>query len=132
MGIIAQAIAQVLQGAGTAIAESGSMGPFGWIGLAGTIMGIAASLISQIHSLSGYASGGIVHSGKSIGDKNLIRVNGSEMVMNDTQQHRLWRFISGQESMLQPAFANSQVEFKIRGQELYGVLSNYNRKMSKI
>lgn len=131
-GTIAQGIASIIQGAGAAIAESASLGPFGWISVGAMIMAQVASMIAQIHSLSGYASGGIIHSGKSVGDKNLVRVNGSEMVMNDTQQHRLWRFISGQESMLQPAFANSQVEFKIRGQELYGVLSNYNRKMSKI
>jgi hypothetical protein len=47
MGIITGAIASVLQGAGTAIAQSAQTGnPFVWIGLAATIMGIAASVIS--------------------------------------------------------------------------------------
>ena len=133
MGIIAQAIAQVLQGAGTAIAESGSMGPFGWIGLAGTIMGIAASLISQIHSLSGYKGGGIIGGGKYVGDHNIIRANSGEMILNEGQQSRLFRILNGESSMqMAPAYSTGQVEFKIRGQELVGVLANYDRKRSKI
>lgn len=133
MGIIAQAIAQVLQGAGTAIAESGSMGPFGWIGLAGTIMGIAASLISQIHSLSGFKDGGIIGGGKYVGDHNIIRANSGEMILNEGQQSRLFRILNRESSMqMAPAYSTGQVEFKIRGQELVGVLANYDRKRSKI
>ena len=133
MGIIASAIAQVLQGAGTAIAESASLGPFGWIGLAATIMGIAASVISQMKSLGNFASGGIVPYGKNVSDKNIVHVNGGEAILNQTQQKRLWNILSGQESMMMsPAFAGGQVEFKIKGDTLVGVLSNYNRKKSKI
>jgi hypothetical protein len=34
--------------------------------------------------------------------------------------------------MMQPALAGGQVEFKIKGDSLVGVLANYDRKKSKI
>ena len=133
MGIIASAIAQVLQAAGTAIAESATLGPWGFLGMAGTIMGIAAGVISQIHSLSGFKDGGIIGGGKYVGDHNIIRVNSGEMILNEGQQSRLFRILNGESSMqMAPAYSTGQVEFKIRGQELVGVLANYDRKRSKI
>ena len=133
MGLIASAIANVLQGAGKAIAEAADLGPWAWIGFGGTIMAEAATLISQIHSLSGYAQGGIVHSGKSVSDKNLVRLNGGEIVMNDTQQHRLWRILNGEQPTLQPAYSNNgYVEFKLRGTDFVGMWRNYDKKHSKI
>jgi hypothetical protein len=83
-GIIAQAIAQVMLGLGEVIAQSASLTPFGWIAFSTMALAQAAAVVAQIHQLSGYAQGGIVHSGKSIGDLNTVRVNGGEMILNDT------------------------------------------------
>lgn len=133
MSIIAQGIAQVLQGAGTAIAESGSLGPFGFISAGLSIMGVVASIIAQMKSLGNFASGGIVPYGKNVSDKNVVRVNGGEAILNQTQQKRLWNILSGQETMMmQPALAGGNVRFEIQGQKLVGVLNNYYGKKSKI
>ena len=133
MGIIASAIAQVLQGAGEAIAKASDLGPWGWVAAGLSIMGVATSLVSQIHSLSGYAQGGIVKSGKTVGDKNIIAVNGREMVLNDGQQNRLWRIINGEQPTLQSAYSNNgYVEFKLRGTDFVGMWRNYDKKHSKI
>ena len=124
-GTIAQAIAQIALGAGQAIAQAGEMGPWAWVAFGITAMAQLAAMISQLHSITGYASGGIVSGGKTVGDKNLVRVNSSEMILNQTQQGRLWRMINGNTSIDTVGQTNSQVEFKIRGADLYGSLKNY-------
>ena len=130
---IAQGIASIVQGAGEAIAKAGELGPWGWAAAGIGIMAQMAAMIAQIHSITGYAQGGRIGGGSYVGDKQIIRVNSGEYVMNNGQQARLWRILNGESSMsMQPAYANGQVEFVIKGQNLYGVLNNYNRKMSKI
>jgi hypothetical protein len=83
-GVIAQGIASMVMGAGEAIAQAGALGPIGWIAFGAAIMAQLAAMIAQVHSLSSYASGGLIHSGSSVGDMNMVRVNGGEMVLNDT------------------------------------------------
>jgi len=39
-------------------------------------------MIAQVHSLSGYAEGGIIQGKTTIGDRNLARVNAGEMILN--------------------------------------------------
>ena len=132
-GTVAQGIASIIQGAGSALAEAGSLGPIGWVSVGAMIMAQLASMIAQIHSLSGYSQGGWIGGGKSVGDKQLIKVNSGEFVMNTGQQARLWRILNGESSMqMQPALAGGQVQFKISGSNLVGVLDNYSRKHSKI
>ena len=74
-GIIAQAIASVIQGYSTASAQAGTLGPFAWAAFALSGLAQIAAVISQIHSLSGYAQGGIVGGGSYVGDSQIIRVN---------------------------------------------------------
>jgi len=40
-----------------------------------------------------------VSGGKYVGDHVLARVNSGEMILNDSQQNRLWKLISGQEML---------------------------------
>jgi len=54
------------------------------------------------------------------------------MVLNSYQQNHLWKIISGEESAGAIAASGGQVEFKIRGTELYGVLKNYNKLQKKV
>lgn len=99
--------------------------PWEWIAFA--ISG-AATLATVIGQLKGYASGGIVDSPYTTGDRNLIRVNGGEMVLTKSQQSNLF-------SMLQHGTngnGGGNVTFRIQGKELVGVLNNYNNKTSKV
>lgn len=80
-GIIAQAIASVIQGYSTASAQAGTLGPFAWAAFALSGLAQIAAVISQIHSLSGYAQGGIVGGGSYVGDSQIIRVNSGEAVL---------------------------------------------------
>ena len=92
-GVIAQAIANVILGFATASAQEAKTGIWGWI--AASVAGLAtvAATVAQIHSISGYAQGGIVDAPTTVGDKNIIAVNGNEMILNRKQQSRLMNFI---------------------------------------
>ena len=84
-----------------------------------------ASVIAQIHSLSGYAQGGIVSGGSYVGDSQIIRVNSGEAVLTQSDQSRFLRLLDG--GTVSNNSGNYQaVEFKVRGSDLYGVLKNYS------
>lgn len=91
---------------------------------------VIASILSIFSSLPKFADGGIIQ-GKSFGDYNLARVNGGEMILNTTQQGRLWNTIQ-QGTTTTNTPMNGSVQFKISGKELVGVLSNYNQSKSRL
>ena len=129
-GIIGEAIANIIKGYATASAESATAGPWAWAAFSAAGLAQVATVISQIHSLSGYASGGIIQGANTIGDYNLARVNSGEMILNGTQQARLFRMLNNGSST--SGSVSGSVEFKIKGQELIGVLNNYNKKTGRV
>lgn len=116
--ISAQAVAMA-NGAKSAFALPFPFNLAAWASVAATIMGIFASLPK-------FATGGIVSGSGYSGDRQLIRANSGEMVITRAQQARLWSAISGGGSL-----GGGQVTFKISGQELHGVLRNYNNKINR-
>lgn len=116
--ISAQAVAMA-NGAKSAFALPFPFNLAAWASVAATIMGIFASLPK-------FATGGIVGGSGYSGDRQLIRANSGEMVITRAQQARLWSAISGGGSI-----GGGQVTFKISGQELHGVLRNYNNKINR-
>ena len=128
--IIANAIATMIQAytqaaASPAVTSTG----WGWLGFALTGAVQLASVISQIHSLSGYAQGGIVGGGSYVGDSQIIRVNSGEAVLTQSDQSRFLRLLDGG-NVSGGANQYAQVDFKIRGAELYGVIKNYSKQQS--
>ena len=75
-----------------------------------------------------YAEGGIIGGGSNHGDMQLARVNSGEMILNNTQQARLFDLLDGGASMVGNG---GNVEFKIKGSDLYGSLRNYGSIKSK-
>ena len=130
-GTIAQAIAQIALGAGNAIAQASELGPWAWVAFGLSAMAQLAAMISQLHSITGYATGGIVGGGKSVGDKNLVRINSGEMVLNKGQQGRLWNMINSNSTIGNQPYTTGQVEFKLRGADLYGSFKNYKTLAKK-
>lgn len=94
------------------------------IGAIASIVATIMSTFAQIGSIVGaFADGGIV-GGSLHGDKVLARLNGGEMVLNKTQQSKLFHAIeSGRFG--DNNTAPSTVTWKIKGSDLYGTLSNY-------
>ena len=91
------------------------------------IASIITSIISVFASLPKFADGGIIQ-GKSFGDYNLARVNGGEMILNTTQQGRLWNTIQKGTTPM----GGGTVKFHIEGKQLVGVLNNYNSSKSRL
>lgn len=96
------------------------------------IASVIAELLAVFAAIPKFASGGIVGGGTGIGDYNIARVNSGEMIMNGSQQKRLFNLLDGSDSMTSPAASANQVEFKIRGTELIGCINNIRSKMNKI
>ena len=130
-GIIASSIANIIKGFSEASAQTGTLGPWTWAAFSLAGLAQVTSIISQIHSLSGYASGGIIQGANTIGDYNLARVNSGEMILNGTQQARLFSLLNSPISGNNVS-ANNQVEFKIKGQDLVGIITNYNKKVGRV
>ena len=116
--------AKAAEAAANAGAEATKTGPWGFLLAAGAI----ATVLAAFASIPKFADGGIVNSPFTSGDKVLARVNGGEMILNKHQQSNLFNLLDGGTT----TSGTKQVEFKISGKELVGVLNNYNNKMSKL
>lgn len=134
ISVIAAAIPQIVAlttaKKGEAIASgvaSAAQTPFvGWL-LAGAA---AAAVVAALASIPSFSTGGIFAGNSTIGDMNLARVNAGEMILNNRQQRNLFNLLNGNGTTV--GSGGGQVEFKIRGKELVGVLANYNNKTAKV
>lgn len=131
-GIIAEAIANIIQGyAQASVAASETGNP--WIWAAFSLAGLAqvVSVIAQIHNLSGYAEGGIIGGGSRHGDAILGRLNAGEMVLNTRQQSNLFKALDNGNFESVYGGDSQRVDFKIKGQDLYGTLKNFSKTAAK-
>lgn len=94
-GIMAQAIATMIQGYSTATAQAGIMGPIAWLAFAATGLAQLTAMISSVSSMGKFATGGIVGGSSTHGDRKFARVNSGEMILNKSQQTRLFNLING-------------------------------------
>ena len=127
---IAQAIANIIIGYSQATTQAAKLGPFAWAAF--TLGGFAqiASVVSQIHNLSGYANGGVVGGSSYGGDRLLARVNSGEAIVTQNQQKHLFELLNN--GNVSNGASGGNVHFVIRGSELHGVLANYNNRNSKL
>ena len=127
-------IGKVAVNQGVAISEataSGAALPFP-ANIAAIAAGIAA-VVAAFSMIASFADGGIVSSGSKIGDQNMVRVNGGEMILNGSQQERLFNLLNGGNGgNVVNTTPVGKVTFEIKGQKLRGVLKNSYRKSSKI
>jgi hypothetical protein len=121
--------AQMLEaatGAGKAVA---------WMPIVGPILAVAAiaSVVGALMAIKSkkFASGGIVPGPSKIGDFNIARVNGGEMILNTRQQANLFNMLD-KNRLPQSPISSGEVTFRIQGDTLVGVIDNYNRKRSRI
>lgn len=126
-GAIMAAIGQCVLGFATASAQAAALGPFGWLAFVGAGLGTLATMISTIQ---GFSNGGIIGGATTSGDMQLARVNAGEMILNNSQQARLFDLLDGGAAMI--GNTQGKVDFRISGQNLVGTLRNYNTKMSKV
>lgn len=99
--------------------------------LAAIAAGIAA-VVAAFAMISSFADGGIIGGNTTLGDMNIARVNKGEMILNGTQQKRLFSILDGGASASPNNITNGNVKFEIKGSTLVGVLKNHNSKMNKV
>ena len=120
-------MAETATAAGKAVSWIPVVGPVLAVAAIGTIMGILLSVISK----SKFANGGIVPGASKIGDFNLVRVNGGELILNQRQQKNLFDMID-KNRVNNVNNTDGNVVFTIQGDKLVGVLDNYNKKRSRM
>ena len=111
--------------------ESGASLPFP-ANLAAIAAGIAAVVAGFAMVFSCFADGGIVGNGSKIGDYNIARVNGGEMILNGTQQKRLFNLLNTDGGFTNFRSRKQDVNFVIKGKALKGTLRNYDGMKKKI
>lgn len=94
--------------------------------LAAIAAGIAA-VVAAFAMIGNFANGGIIGGRATHGDMQFARVNGGELILNGTQQARLFDLLN-EGGIL---YNGGVVEFKLRGSDLYGSLKNYGKVKSK-
>ena len=99
--------------------------------LAAIAAGIAA-VVAAFAMISSFADGGIIGGNTTLGDMNIARVNKGEMILNGTQQKRLFSILNGNVSASPNNITSGNVKFEIKGSTLVGVLKNHNSKMNKV
>lgn len=123
----ALAMAEQLAAMASAIHTASSTGdPYT---VAARIAAAVAAVVAGFAQMSRFADGGIV-SGSKVGDRNLVRVNGGEMILNGSQQRNLFNLLNGTTSSNNNLPSN--VQFKISGKDLVAVFNNYNKFNAKI
>ena len=91
-----------------------------------TVVGTFASILSTVGA---FAGGGIIQGASTHGDQLLARVNAGQMILNGSQQARLFNLLDGAGAV--GGAGMGQVSFKIKGSDLYGSLSNYSKIKAK-
>ena len=120
-------MAETATAAGKAVSWIPIVGPVLAIAAIGAIMGVMLGVMSK----SKFANGGIVQGASKIGDFNLVRVNGGELILNQRQQKNLFDMIDKNRVTTVNNTAGNVV-FTIQGDKLVGVIDNYNKKRSRM
>lgn len=123
-GVTASKSGEAIAGA----TASGAKMPFPY-NLVAIAMGVAAVVAALATITGAYANGGVVGGSQYAGDALLARVNSGEMILTGSQQKNLFNLLDkGATSNI----SSGNVNFVIRGNDLHGVLQNYNSKMKKV
>lgn len=99
--------------------------------------GLAAAAMAEYKALWAsailpFADGGIFNAPTSIGDYNVARVNNGEMILNGTQQKRLFNLLNGVGGYVNGPMQKQNVNFVIKGKTLRGVLRNFDNANNRI
>ena len=101
-GMVTQALGSIALGFAMASSQANTAGTgWGWLAWVAAGLGAMATAISTVHSLTGYAKGGIVEGNSYSGDNmmfggdGLYGLNAGELVLTKSQQNSLAQQLSG-------------------------------------
>lgn len=93
------------------------------------IAAAVAAVVAGFASMAKFADGGIVGGGYGVGDRQMVRVNGGEMILNGSQQKNLFNLLDHGGSNGQQG---GNMTFRISGKDLIGVMDNYNTTRNRL
>ena len=137
MGTVIQSIASIALGFAQASVQASSLGPWGWLAFLGAGAAAMATTISTVHSLTGFANGGIydgpsgfVPGNKYSGDNVManggtVGLNSGELILNRAQQGVIAQELEG------GGLGNLQLDTVISGEEIRLVLNNNGRRTGR-
>lgn len=134
-GTVLQAVASIALGFATASASPAvtSTG-WGWLAWVGAGAAALATTIATIHSLTGYAQGGIVDgsaggfvTGSSFSGDNIgnVRLNSGELVLNKAQTNNLANALEG------GGMHGMNLSAKVQGEDIILVIDRTTRRMGR-
>ena len=125
-GTVAQAIATVAAGYATATLAAAETGnPWVWVAFAASGLAQMLTMISTIHSATGYAEGGIVKGNHYSGDMldgGSFGINAGELVLNRAQQGSLASQLEG------GGLRNLRLSAEVQGEKIVLVANRYFRR----
>lgn len=124
-GTVLQAISSVALGFAQASVQAASMGPWGWVAFLAAGIAAMTTTINTMHSLTGFANGGIIPGNSMSGDNmrgmtpdgSVYGLNAQEVVLNRAQVGNL-------ASQLEGGVGNLQLETRVGAEELIFILNN--------
>jgi hypothetical protein len=130
-GTVAQAIASVALGYAQATTQASSMGPWAWVAFAASGLAQMLTMISTIHSATGYAQGGIVkgnsYSGDNIYGGPDAMVNAGELVLTRAQQANLASNLEGSGG----GFRDGQIVTTIEGETIVLAAKRWKKRTGR-
>ena len=121
-GAVLAAIGQIILGFATASAQAAKLGPLGWIAFVTTGITTLGTVIGTIKK---FETGGIVGGSSTMGDKQLVRVNSGEMILNSRQQTHLFKMLDN--GLYTQNGTNVSITGKIKGSDIYLSQKNYGK-----
>jgi len=118
------ASAKVGEAAASSAAEVSKIPYVGWAMVPAVVAALIGLLVPLLSKQ--YAMGGIIPGTSYSGDNNLVKVNSGEMILNQSQQSKLFAMANGASGT-----GAGEVQFRIKGSDLVGVFNKYNRKLIK-
>jgi hypothetical protein len=127
-GTVAQAIATVAAGyaqATLAAAQTGN--PWVWVAFAASGLAQMLTMISTIHSATGYAEGGIVRGNTYSNDQIFAGLNAGEVVLNRAQSGVLASQLEGNNG----GFADGQIVGVLQGEHIALVAKRWGKRTGR-
>ena len=119
-GQVVSAIASIAMGFAMASSNANTAGTgWGWLAWLGAGLAAMTTTISTIHSLTGYAEGGMVNGSTYSGDQIPIMANAGEVVLTKAQQGNLASHLQG------GGLQNMRLEGVITGENLHIIHNRY-------
>jgi hypothetical protein len=119
-GTVIKAIADIALGFAQASVQAGSLGPWAWLAWLAAGTAAMATTISTVHSVTGFAEGGIVEGNTYSGDKIPAMLNAGEVVLTRSQAASLAETLEDNER--QGGFGGTPY---VTGEQIFLGLNNY-------